>query len=398
MGNNYYSSSNVLNGSIAIATFLGNDTSNDDLSTTINCVMKPLSNKTDILLIPFKEGFRCPSFADIIKSNNWMTTSDNDNETNTYSSSIADPDDFTTKTFTPTSRRKDFFLDNKRLGDWNVLFNSIPLLSLISENDANRVSNLLSNISSSSFSVDFTLDTGPWNGLIESCGLLISRIIFGIVYVLIILASVYMLFSGINKQIDQIKNPRPWLLGGVALMFLIMVEYDPWAIYLDRLSETAYESIVGAGYLLLCLCYAGFLFPWMKATKNLSEEFNYKVFRIRSLMKIFIYGVFFAALIKIVSFIIYLLLFAIISDDNVGSDMKIVGILELIFLVLECVFGAIVSLAFGIFGFCMSSAINYNGNSSLQRRIRNSRKRMNFQAYLFKEKIKVNKSLSTLGK
>ncbi|CAJ0748865.1 21317_t:CDS:2, partial [Entrophospora sp. SA101] len=95
----------------------------------------------------------------------------------------------------------------KRLGDWNVLFNSIPLLSLISENDANRVSNLLSNISSSSFSVDFTLDTGPWNGLIE--------------------------------------------------MFLIMVEYDPWAIYLDRLSETAYESIVGAGYLLLCLCYAG---------------------------------------------------------------------------------------------------------------------------------------------
>ncbi|CAJ0760184.1 24853_t:CDS:1, partial [Entrophospora sp. SA101] len=70
------------------------------------------------------------------------------------------------------------------------------------------------------------------------------------------------------------------------------------------------------------------------------------------------------------------------------SDMKIVGILELIFLVLECVFGAIVSLAFGIFGFCMSSAINYNGNSSLQRRIRNSRKRMNFQAYLFKEKIK----------
>ncbi|CAH1763568.1 14941_t:CDS:2 [Entrophospora sp. SA101] len=351
MGNNYYSSSNVLNGSIAIATFLGNDTSNDDLSTTINCVMKPLSNKTDILLIPFKEGFRCPSFADIIKSNNWMTTSDNDNETNTYSSSIADPDDFTTITTNKTpSSSKETFTPTSRL--------------------------------------DFTLDTGPWNGLIESCGLLISRIIFGIVYVLIILASVYMLFSGINKQIDQIKNPRPWLLGGVALMFLIMVEYDPWAIYLDRLSETAYESIVGAGYLLLCLCYAGFLFPWMKATKNLSEEFNYKVFRIRSLMKIFIYGVFFAALIKIVSFIIYLLLFAIISDDNVGSDMKIVGILELIFLVLECVFGAIVSLAFGIFGFCMSSAINYNGNSSLQRRIRNSRKRMNFQAYLFKEKIK----------
>src|SRR5438874_11428909 len=104
----------------------------------------------------------------------------------------------------------------------------------------------------------------------------------------------------------------------------------------------------------------------IKATKNLSDEFNYKVIKIRLIIKVFIFGISFAILVKAISFVIYSLQFIIISDDNVSSN-KILG---LIFIVSECLFGTIITLAFGIFGFCISNVINCYDNSSLKYHIR----------------------------
>ncbi|CAI2170626.1 12893_t:CDS:2 [Funneliformis geosporum] len=365
------------NASLVISEFL-----NDSTPCRIK---RPSRPDIDVLLIRFDEvstNYGCSSYADVIQSNGWL---DNQDDTSTSIPETAEFPSSESVTITTTltgcelssTPKSTTTICNKALslnmvqprdsisppriiiftsmnggdpgirekfyGDFEILSKAKSNLALIRISDATKVSKLKPKTSF----VEFISDKGPWMELFESKELKIWCILFGIFYSSIIISSFSLFVLAIKKYHCALTNPRLWLFIAIiicACIFLSMLEYDPWAMRSNHLSELMYESIVTTGYYVLCLSYAIFLFPWIKATKNLSEEVIYKIEFVQKICRIFKVGIIIAILLKTVSIMFYLLQF---------SSMKIKissTILQLIFIILEGLFCLIAMLIFGIFG------------------------------------------------
>ncbi|CAG8455910.1 13832_t:CDS:2 [Funneliformis caledonium] len=371
------------------------------LSGSTPCRIKPPSiPNIDVILIKFDKAstnYGCSSYADVIQSNGWLDDQDDQPETaefpstesititttisgcelsstpkstticnNALSLNMVQPrDDVSTPKVIIFSSMNggDPGIRDKYYGDFKILSKAKSNLALIRRSDAKKVSKLKPKTSF----VEFISETGPWMELLESKELKIWSILFGILYSSIIISSFSLFVLAIKKYKCAPTNPRLWLFIAIiscACIFLSMLEYDPWAMRSNHLSELKYESIVMTGYYVLCLSYAIFLFPWIKATKNLSEEVIYRIELVQKLCRIFQFGIIIAILLKTGSIIFYLFRF---------SSMKFIipsKILQLIFMILEGLFCLITMLIFGIFG-----TIIFFARMHEQRLIRALRKR-----------------------
>ncbi|CAG8680860.1 3532_t:CDS:2, partial [Funneliformis mosseae] len=370
------------------------------LSGSTPCRIKPPSiPNIDVILIKFDKAstnYGCSSYADVIQSNGWLDDQDDQPETaefptesititttisgcelsstpkstticnNALSLNMVQPRDnvSTPKVIIFSSMNGgDPGIRDKYYGDFKILSKAKSNLALIRRSDAKKVSKLKPKTSF----VEFISETGPWMELLESKELKIWSILFGIFYSFIIISSFSLFVLAIKKYKCAPTNPRLWLFIAIiscACIFLSMLEYDPWAMRSNHLSELKYESIVMTGYYVLCLSYAIFLFPWIKATKNLSEEVIYRIELVQKLCRIFQFGIIIAILLKTGSIIFYLFRF---------SSMKFIipsKLLQLIFMILEGLFCLITMLIFGIFG-----TIIFFARMHEQRLIRALRKR-----------------------
>lgn len=236
----------------------------------------------------------------------------------------------------------------KYVGNLQSLSKAAPALTLMRIADMSNVQNLLNQ---TSYAV-FIRDSGPWINLLNSDIFLIWTIISGTFYGSIVIISLGLILWGIYKKKFALDNPKPWLLTGIiicATIFPIIFTYDPWGLRYRRVSSVVYQTLITLGYFILCLNYTIFLFPWIKATRHLAEDLDYKVILVRRISKIFFIIILLDGLIKIISFLFYILA-QVYTMSILGQTFIIVNIvLETIFIFLVicgyAIFGCIIMLA-----------------------------------------------------
>ncbi|GBB85074.1 hypothetical protein RclHR1_11650001 [Rhizophagus clarus] len=330
-----------LSGTLEIGEF------SEDPTTSSPCTLNQFRTKENItiLLIRFDEAMKngCSSYADVIQSNDWLrqnymvqTTipvSETKNETGNSLINLPPVIIFTSMNGGDPGLRENY-------GNIDILSQSKSKLALISVSDATQISNLEPQVSF----VQYTSDSGPWIKLFKSKEWKIWFILFEIFYSSVVIVAFSSFVLAIKNYKFEYTNPRLWLfivILAYTFIFLVMLGYDPWAIYL---SEFYYEIIVMAGYYMLCLCYSIYLFPWIKATKNLTEVVKYNMIFVRKLSRIFQCGAVLVILIKTASIIFYLLQF---SPKEINISLEI---LNEIFITLEALFCVIAVITFGAFG------------------------------------------------
>ncbi|RHZ59962.1 hypothetical protein Glove_360g46 [Diversispora epigaea] len=358
--NNFCKFDSPVNGSLNVASFLGDKSK--------PCALNPIPNDTSILLVPLNDGLNnndCTSYADIVSSNSWLqipsTNQANENNSNIIINRKDHVNIFSTRDISKKCSLRIVILVSTNKGDpgvrepynknFKILSKAAPKLILIKAIDINKVKGLLNK---TSYAIA-TPDSGSWIELINSKGFLIWTIIFGILYGCIVTFSLYILLMSIFKYGIALANPRPWLLVGVissSTLFLVILEYDPGLIRFDRLSELEYATIQMSGYFILRLCYSIFLFPWIKATRNISEELSYRASRVRKISRVFLIGIFLSILIKIAAFVFVLFEFSLLV--NLGEN-----VFKNVFIVLESVFVFILVLSYAVFGIIMVLARRY---------------------------------------
>ncbi|RIA92166.1 hypothetical protein C1645_874958 [Glomus cerebriforme] len=342
---NSFDDSYSLTGSLVIGEFLDPKTSS---SCTLYHPSTPKYVKDiTVLLIRFDEAltnYGCSSYADVIQRNEWLqhnfttqTTSETTNETNDSLSNLPMVIIFTSMNDGDPGIREKYY------GNVDILSKSESKLALIRVSDAKEISYLKPKTSF----INFTSDSGPWINLLKSKDWKIWSILFGIFYSSMIILAFSSFILAINQYKFDLTNLRLWLFIAIlsySFILLVIFEYDPWSIRYNYLSELNYEIIVMTAYYILCLCYAIFLFPWIKATRNLTEVVNYNIGFVRKLSRIFQCGTGLAILIKTTSIIFYLLQF---SPNGIKISLMI---LRVIFTILESLFCLIIICTFGTFG------------------------------------------------
>ncbi|CAG8618293.1 16894_t:CDS:2 [Acaulospora morrowiae] len=349
-----------VNGSLVIASFLGDKSD--------PCTLNPVPDNTSILLVPFEDGLNngCSSYSDVILSNPWLQIPRDIPGLRSFHvirRSIYAPQCPSTVVIFTSTNNGDPGVRERYMGDSRFLSKARSALVLIRTVDAAKVINLFNETSNAMV----TRDNGSWIMLLNSKGLLIWSIVFGILYGCVAVSAFYLTSVGIYKHGLTLTNPRPWLLMGVGLSSAIMLEYDPWAMHYDRLSELQYEIVQMSGYFILCICYAIFLFPWIKATRNISEELDYRTPLVRKLCRVFHLGLFFAVLVKSVALIFCL--FGFTPTINIKRDIS-----KIIYIVMESVFTFFAIFTYAIFGIimvlarkCEHDSIRQNANAQIRR-------------------------------
>ncbi|CAB4481294.1 hypothetical protein RhiirA1_442887 [Rhizophagus irregularis] len=350
--------------------------------TTLPCTLnKPHTQETiTVLLIRFDEAMTnrgCSSYSDIIQSNEWLqhiytvqtTIPVSETKNETRKSLLNSPPIiiFTSMNEDPGIR--------ENYGNIDILSKSESRLALIRVSDAIQISDLEPQISF----VKYIPESGPWIRLFQSKEWKIWLIFFEMFYSSVAILTFSSFIFAIKNYKYNYTNPRLWLFIAIlsyTFIFLVMLGYDPWPIHL---SEFYYEIIFMAGYYILCLCYAIYLFPWIKATRNLTEVVKYNITFVHKLSRIFQGGTVLAILIKTASIIFYLLQFS-------PKEIKIsIMILNVIFITLEVLFCMIVITTFGTFGIIIVFARIHEQKTrrrSRERRPAGSRKSVRKEIFL----------------
>ncbi|CAI2172267.1 4276_t:CDS:2 [Funneliformis geosporum] len=212
-------------------------------------------------------------------------------------------------------------------GDRGVLEKSIPGLTLLKHEDISELKEIRNEISRAKI----TSGQSKWYDLVTSSSWIALSVIMGIIYVIIIIVSTFLLVSYYKKFGFAVKNIKFYIYPGIALVCIlgiIILTVDPGNIHEERISLFAHAFISNSKDLLLFIIFTILEIQWKKAASIICQTHQHYSKHTTILSKIYSYILSFCITVFMFGFLIKTLSFLNTTTTWFKSIIKLAYVLE----------------------------------------------------------------------
>ncbi|CAG8524337.1 10829_t:CDS:2 [Paraglomus brasilianum] len=253
-------------------------------------------------------------------------------------------------------------LDEIYAGDRKILANSIPSISLVSQDDMSGIRGLGSII----YTGEITSDHGPWITLVQSAAWIVWSLVMGIAYFAITTMCLYCLVKTYSRIGYVITNAKYWIYPGIMLVCIasaIILEVSPGSIHEARIPLIGYAFIICFKNLMLIIIFTAVEMVWKKAAEIMCQKHNHHTLLSRRLSLVYTYLLRLCVFCFTMAFVVRMVSYSHVNLPWVMTALKVA------FLV-DCVCLLILALEFIIFGTFMVTALKKAVISSAKQRLR----------------------------
>ncbi|CAG8453182.1 5633_t:CDS:2 [Paraglomus occultum] len=253
-------------------------------------------------------------------------------------------------------------LDEIYAGNRKILSNSIPSISLVSQDDMTGIRGLGSII----YTGEITSDSGPWVRLVQSTSWIVWSLGMGVGYFAITTFCLYCLVKTYGRIGFVITNPKYWIYPGIMIVCIssaIILEVSPGSIHEARIPLIGYAFMICFKNLMLLIIFIVVEMIWKTAAEIMCQKHNHHTLLSRKLSLVYTYLLYLCVFCFTTAFVVRMVSY---SHENLPWAMPAV---KMAFLV-DCVCLIILTVEFIIFGMFMVTALKKKVSSSAKQKLR----------------------------